>query len=585
MNFASTVAGGILLAAYTSLVLFVEPRAELGRALAYVGWEESLFWLAHFSLATPGLLFLGHGLAPRLDALVRHARRRFSSRPPSTWRLGAGIFCLALFTVAVVGRSQLLLHMPITDDEQAVAFGARMVAEGQLSVPAIEPREAFPLLFTLERNGLISSFDFPGGIFLAALSQITGIGSVLYAALAALSGLAVAYAGGCLAGRRGSVAAAGLWLLSPMVLSLSYTTHAQLVSRSFVALATAGYCRVWRRPAAQPALTGAWLGLAAGLAFLCRPIEAACLLGPMGVHLLFLTRKQGSLRKAVAAASLAWLACALVFAWYNHETTGAWYLQARFAPEVAMTPVAAGQAAALGIGTRLGLNLGFNLMMLFVWFLGPLGAGLVWLGLRARAPVVTVLGSGIGLQLLVALAHDDTGIHSVGPVHYSECAAALTLVATLGLARAWRKLAQLGIPRAVPLGLLAGFLVSQVLFNGVYSCTLHEQAKIQRIPHDAIERLGLHHAVVVADPPERLWEMRPEMASVRSWVKHFPPPDPFLRDDVVIVYPSVRPETLTARFPDRTFYRMTYNPAGDPVTVRRLRHDGGTDPSRHPLDR
>ena len=39
------------------------------------------------------------------------------------------------------------------------------------------------------------------------------------------------------------------------------------------------------------------------------------------------------------------------------------------------------------------------------------------------------------LDLLLALAHDNTGIHMVGPIHYSEAAVALAMIGFLGTIR------------------------------------------------------------------------------------------------------------------------------------------------------
>ena len=109
--------------------------------------------------------------------------------------------------------------MPVTGDEYMVDFGARILAAGRLMAPAPQPRAAMPLYFVYERDGLVTSFDAPGNLLFGALALVTGTGPLAYALAAALSGLAVAWAGGLVAGRLGALAAAAFWLVSPMVLS------------------------------------------------------------------------------------------------------------------------------------------------------------------------------------------------------------------------------------------------------------------------------------------------------------------------------------------------------------------------------
>ncbi len=561
----------MLLAAYGSLGEGVGFRAELGRAFHYVGWREGLFWVAHHGLALPGMLLLAHGVAPWLGPRLRRGLEGLEGLADGKWRLmGLGMVAL-LLAWATWGRANLLLGLPITDDENGVLFGARMLLEGDLSVPLPEPAEAFPLLFTYLREGRISSMDYPGGIFFLAASLASGLGPLAYGLLAALSGLAMAWAGGLLWGRRGAVAAAGIWILSPMVQTLSLTQHPHLLSRSFVALAYAAYLRLvsGEEEPERPWLWGLAFGMASGLAGLCRPIESLCLLLPVGLHLLLLGLRPGPYRRAFVMTLAGALPAALLFAWHNASVTGLWFLQARFAPG------ASSHTATQGAWELLGLNFGFNITMLGVFFLGPFGILLVALGLGAGTPlagrVKGVLGASLLLHLLLALLHADTGLHLVGPIHYSESAVPLTLLAVLGLARLeglWRQ-ARLEAGRG--LALLAGFGASLLLFTAVHAQSLRAQAEVLEVPRRAMASVVEAPALVVADPQHELWEMRPEMARVRSWAVEYQHPDPYLRQDVLLVYPKVKPEVLDREFPERRVYRMTYAADGEPVRIRLLR--------------
>ena len=51
-----------------------------------------------------------------------------------------------------------------------------------------------------------------------------------------------------------------------------------------------------------------------------------------------------------------------------------------------------------------------------------------------------LLGLGVLTDLLLALFHTNMGLHSVGPIHYSECAVPLTVIAVHGSPTcSWRK--------------------------------------------------------------------------------------------------------------------------------------------------
>lgn len=569
MRLKPIAAGLVLFAAYFSLADVVGFQAQLGLAFHFVSWREAMFWMAHYGLAVPGLLLIGYGLAPRLGGMLTGVWRAMVRSGRRPWLLAAIAYGLVLFALALLGRHYLLLDQPVTDDENAVAFGGRMIAEGHLRVPTPEPREAFKLLFVYERDGYTSAMDFPGGLFFDALSRLSGLGGLLYALLVALSGVALAAAGKLLAGRSGALVCGALWLLSPMVGVLSMTHHSHLVSRSLLALALPCYLYLALDRGRRKTLAGALLGLFAGLAFLTRPVESACLLTPAAFHLGAIAWQRPELRRALGAAALAWGAMVVVFAWYNHQITGLWYLHARFAEGASSQT---GQQ--LEIGQRLGLNLGFNVGMLGVYLLGPLGLVLVWLGLGAhgskRRAVAVTLAWGVVLNLLVALAHDDIGIHLVGPIHYSESAAPLILISTLGLLHLLSLLTSRRARQIAACSLVA-YGCGLLLFTLTHGQTLRAQAALTRLPLENLDQVTARPALVIAEPPHLLWEKRPDLyGDVRSWMVRFPHPDPWLRDDVLVVYPAIEAPRLVAHFPDRAYYHLTYREAGEPVAIERL---------------
>jgi hypothetical protein len=542
------------------------------RAFLYVAPAELRFWLAHLTLALPGVLLLAWGLAPRLAPAIRRLVVRVDSASPRDWRWASLAYFALLFALSMIGRRFVLLDMPFTDDENGVVFGARMLAEGHWSVPRLEPAGAFNDLFTYQRGDLVSAMDFPGQLLFGAAALATGLGGALYSAVSAAGGIAVAFATGRWLGPRARVLAALIWIASPMALSLSITSHGHVTARAFVAIALAFAARV-DTAAPTPRRDATLLGVFAGLGFLCRPFESALLLAPLAAWLVFRALRTGREheprpRRVVLSWMIAgFLPSLVLFAWYNVQITGVWYLQARFAPGVTnFTPWDTESP-----WDRAGFNLGFNLIMLAVWFLGVPALAAVVAALQRKRPIMLVLAVGVVLVLLLSLAHDNVGVHAVGPIHYSECAVPLTILATAGMLRGFAWLSSCGVARAPAGVLLAGYLVGACgLFSVTNMASLHEQARLQRLPFDALADLGVHKAIVIAPPFWSLVRGHPLFAPVGSWVLQYPHPDPFLRDDVIFVRHTADPAALRSRFPERTIYVMTYNTGPRPIQLSPL---------------
>ena len=118
--------------------------------------------------------------------------------------------------------------------------------------------------------------------------------------------------------------------------------------------------------------------------------------------------------------------------------------------------------------------------MLAIWFLGPLGLFLVAAGVLADH-FTRLLGACIVADLCLAFFHDNPGLHIVGPIHYSECAVPLTILATCGLAAVIRGARRHHFDARI---LGAAIAMSLVLglgtFTLVHSMALRQSAKIQR---------------------------------------------------------------------------------------------------------
>ncbi len=221
--------------------------------------------------------------------------------------------------------------------------------------------------------------------------------------------------------------------------------------------------------------------------------------------------------------------------------------------------------------TRLAFNFGHNFLLLLIMALGPAGALFVGLGLSRRGPV-TVLMAGVALQLGLTLLHDDTGIHTVGPIHFSEALPSLVLLATAGVLIFVTTLRRYRIPQQLPVMAVGAYILGGLaLFSIVHSYGLRIQAANSQVIYEAVRTADLRNAVVVGERPQVLIHSHPVFRQTGSWVHWFPPPDPYFRDEIIYAYADAADlDAIRRRFPDRQFYRMTYHHDGSPVRIAAL---------------
>jgi hypothetical protein len=220
---------------------------------------------------------------------------------------------------------------------------------------------------------------------------------------------------------------------------------------------------------------------------------------------------------------------------------------------------------------RFGSNSAFNLLRLGVWFAGPLGVLLVALGVTTDR-LTRALGLGILSVLLIGLAHDNYGLHAVGPIHFSECAVPLTLLAVHGLARLTRRARELGLQPSFPVGIaVATLVVVNGCFNAVHAVALHAQARIQGDFYAQVERevpLTSRPAVVLALPFFYVWRTNADAEARGTWVMDWRRPDPDFSDDLMFLRdaPGVV-DSVRAAFPGRPVFRFERQSPGAPVRV------------------
>jgi hypothetical protein len=347
--------------------------------------------------------------------------------------------------------------------------------------------------------------------------------------------------------------AACLFLISPMAALLSMTTHAHLASRAFFALALVTFSAADRDGAFWNwTLTGGFIGVS----FLCRPLETAFLSAPIAVWAVVQTvRRAPEYRHALGGLVAGFVPAVAIFLWHAYAMTGNPLLPARFAA------TENADVASTSLWTRFGDNFAYNLLMLAIWFLGPLGLVLVAAGALTDR-FTRLLSLCVTADLALALLHDNSGLHIVGPIHYSECAVPLTVIATYGLANlagvARRYHADKGV---LLVTIVLALVIGLGTFTFVQATALRRQAAIQRSIYDAVARgvrdPGGRRAVVLTPWFFAIVNAQPDMREIGTWVHDWRRPRLDLQDDILFLRDA--PETapaLRSRFPDRRFYRI-----------------------------
>ena len=541
---AATLAGLAMVLGSFSLRGFLEVGG--GGLYAELGQLELLFWFIHVFFLVPGCLLLAWGLVPTRLVMVMSTGGPAVPRPARV--LAALVWVAFLTLLMVVLRWYWLDDRPITAGEEALRFGARLWAAGELSVPAWDPAWGFSEALLWRHAGQLGPEEKPGALLFSALTESLAWGQLPAFLLAALTGLALVWSAGPLGGPGGRRMAALLWTFSPMVLLLGISATGELWARSFLALAWA----IWL---ALPGQTGRRrlvlllvLGAAAAFSLSVRPGEAACLLLPVGVHLGW-----ASLRPE--KKSWDWL-----LPW-GFAAVGL-LVVVLMRPAGAASPLAPGSALAAG-GAVLALRLG-------IFFLGPVLLPLLFLALRRGGDVAAVSGSALLLLLLRPLLTGASPESAFGPIVGSSAAIPLLVFCLLGIAELRRQLATLGAglvaPRTLPaLGL--GVLLAAGIFSAQHAESMVERTTVMA----AFEPAGPEPAIVLVEDFETLSAQRPDLALWSAWRGELPLPDPFLRDRVLFARASeVDKARLLAAFPQRRLFQVRVAEGPMPFRLERL---------------
>ncbi len=556
-------------------------QTQPGLDIAFVpNWTNSspgelYTWLGVLCLLMPAAGLFCWGLYPAVRQSILLLEESLEKATTKDMRMFAAVGTIAYLACCWLVHQYAFRSLPFTDDEYAVRFGGQLLASGRVSIPLPEYWEAMPKAFLFSRDGYVTSFDFLGALLPWAFSEITNTGSLIFHLCSAGTALFVCLTVYRLLGRKWAMICGCLFVLSPMTTLISGTMHTQLVSRFWVALTLYLAIVLVQR---EKRSTGVWLGygLCVGMGFLTRPFEVGALLLPITLWLLWKEYKKslGYFPKAIVGLVLGGLGPLVAFCAHNYVVTGTWYLPARMAPnELTGTAIVAQDSpiAFLQDTTifwkRFGSNLGYNLFMLSIWFLGPVGFVVALFGVT-RSTLSRCLGVGIGLCLLLGLLHDDYGLHVVGPIHYSETSIPLFLLCCLGLQR----MAEHGRSYRISPRIIVGLLLSMCL--GLCGLTIRQSAALRRqaLVHQTVYQIMdqpeyADSVMLVPDLP-RLWPLLPQ-ARLGSWVFHWRRPHPAQKESVTILY--YQRDTLPSikkHFANRPIFQLTVDKNG--MTIRPL---------------
>ena len=516
---------------------------------------EVYFWLGHALLLFPASCLIGYGLSAWIGPWLVRLRGDINRLTRRELVLGLVVLFLLGVVAARLGHFLVLYDFPITDDEYATEFGGFIFATGRAATPLVLPQNAIPTLGLYYRDDLVARADWPGAQIVWAMAELSCLGPFLWALVAATPIAALAI----LLYRRldasWGLAAAIVFTCSPMALMLSMTSHAHLGSRAMLAVALTAYAFAEERGTLR-----LWVltGLALGVAFLFRPLEIVFFSLPLvSWAVIGSVRRTREHSRALAGIVLGGLLPVLVMLAHAYLVTGHPLLPPRLDDPGAAVIDQENNA----LWYRFGANTGYNAFMLAIWFLGPLGIVLVVAGVMTDR-FTRLLGLGVLTALGLGLFHTNMGVHTVGPIHYSECAVPLTIIAVHGLANLLRGARSHAFDARIVASAVAMALVLGLgIFNAWQATALQEQSGIQAVVYGWVERIrpapGEPKTMLLAPQFGTTWVHLPGLARVGTWVFEWRRPHPDLRDDLVILHDLPGLEAvLRERFPDRRLFRL-----------------------------
>ena len=367
----------------------------------------------------------------------------------STRRLPARLIdwlALALSLAGFLVASWVTWHVfeavPHIEDEIAYVWQANVLAEGQLSIPSPKYPLSFLVPFVVDHAGLRFSKYPPGWPAALSAGIMLGLRAWVNPLLAGL-GIWLTYRLGRRVFSPGvGLLAGALTLSSPFFLMNS----GSLLSHPLGLVLAVGFAWAWLaafgpRPVRHPWLPTLVAGLLLIALLLTRPLTAAGVALPFGVHgLVRLARGTWGQRRRLLVVALAGLVGVGLYLWWQYSLTGdpllnpytLWwpYDKVGFGPGFGVTEA--------GHTLRQGLrNTWTNLLSgscdlfgwgIFSWLFLPFG---VW---AARRNFSALLLGSIFLSLVIVYLSYWIGARLFGPRYYYEGLPSLTIFSAAGIA-------------------------------------------------------------------------------------------------------------------------------------------------------
>ena len=294
-------------------------RLTSGTALTWFD-HARVFWLVIGGAVVVLLLALARLAPVTADALWRVGARTVMRVPPRVFLGAVAVFAVgasAILAVVCFGRQ------PHNADEVAQLFHAKILLSGRLSLPPDANPEFFGMDNMIEQGRWYSQFPV-GGPAILAIGVALRSAWLVNPALLGLSILSL-YGFTRRAYDEGTARAAALLLaLSPFALfvSASFMNHVPVLWLATVAL---WQLAVWTESdgARDANMAAALVGLALGVAFTVRPLDALVVAAVVGGMQVTRLRGSGARARSLAWQVVAGLAPVLVLFYVNFRTTGA----------------------------------------------------------------------------------------------------------------------------------------------------------------------------------------------------------------------------------------------------------------------
>ncbi|HNT25396.1 MAG TPA: hypothetical protein PKM21_13570 [Anaerolineales bacterium] len=361
------------------------------------------------------------------------------------------LLSLAAVLAAALVTERVFEGIPHIEDEVAYVWQARMLAEGELKMPSPSQPKSFIIPFVVDHEGERFGKYPPGWPAVLSLGVRLGLRAWVNPMLAGLGAWLTYRLGKRLFGDLVGLLAEGLTLTSPFFLMNSGSLLSHPLGLVLAAVFALGWLDSFGPGSSQacPPKAGirpcrlAWAaaGMALGLLVLTRPLSAAAVALPFGLHGVYLlVRGDWAVRRRVIGLGLIALACAGLYLGWQAALTGdpllnpytLWwpYDKIGFGPGHGVTE--SGHTLQLAYeNTRFSLQVG--MIDLFGWWgyswiLLPFG---LWAARRNRA---AWLVGGIFISLVVLYMAYWIGSWLFGPRYYYEGLASLTIFSAAGMA-------------------------------------------------------------------------------------------------------------------------------------------------------